>query len=431
MPISDQTLVNSYTGNGSTVVFAYTFKIFAQTDLKVTVDGVLKTLTTDYSVSGVGASGGGSITFVTAPANGLTVILYRSMTCERTQDYIENGDLKADTLDADLDRAIALTQELKRERVRSIKGPIEDTTDLSFTDTAASRVNKVLAFDASGLPKPKSVTDISSVYTSIGAGLQLASGDLSVIRPVLVGTAGGTVDAITCTVSPAPASLTNGLKVLIEAGGANTSTTPTLNLNGLGAKTVVKGSDSALLANDIPGARYWAELAYDLTLDKWVLNNPSDAITLIEHNTDGTHIPVAASAHRNTAVQGIGAGVPTQVQFTAEDWDTHNYLDITVNNRFTPLKAGHYHVMVSGRLAGTINGTNFAVYVYKNGGLWRQKISKNTTGGSADIYAHLSCDVYLNGSTDHAEFYVYHNDSVTRNLSGNPDDTFFQIHQIK
>ena len=120
MPVSEQTPVNSYTGNGVTTVFPYTFKLLAQADIEVTVDGVVKTLTTDYSVSGVGVDGGGNVTFVTAPANGTTVVLHRAMAYKREIDYQENGDLPAATLDEDVDRVVMMAQQLDEENDRAI-----------------------------------------------------------------------------------------------------------------------------------------------------------------------------------------------------------------------------------------------------------------------------------------------------------------------
>lgn len=94
---------------------------------------------------------------------------------------------------------------------------------------------------------------------------------------VVSATAGGTVDAITATLSPAPSSLTNGMRVQIKSSGANTSTTPTLNLNSLGAKTIVKLNNQPLFSGDIAGAGQWIDVIYDSTLDKWVLENPATA----------------------------------------------------------------------------------------------------------------------------------------------------------
>ncbi len=67
MTISTTTNRIVYTGNGSTKIFAYTFKIFKDSELEVQVDGVIQTITTHYTVSGAGDAGGGNVTFVTAP----------------------------------------------------------------------------------------------------------------------------------------------------------------------------------------------------------------------------------------------------------------------------------------------------------------------------------------------------------------------------
>src|SRR5512139_159452 len=68
-----------YTGNGSSTAFPYTFKILAQGELNVYVNGVLKALTTDYTVSGVGNDAGGSVTFLVAPTNGHQVLILRNI----------------------------------------------------------------------------------------------------------------------------------------------------------------------------------------------------------------------------------------------------------------------------------------------------------------------------------------------------------------
>ena len=81
MTVSSTTTRNSYTGNGSTTVFAYGFKIFDDDDitviLRTTATGTetVQTKTTHYSVSGVGSASGGNITFGTAPTSAQTLSL--------------------------------------------------------------------------------------------------------------------------------------------------------------------------------------------------------------------------------------------------------------------------------------------------------------------------------------------------------------------
>jgi hypothetical protein len=102
---------NAYTANGSTTVFPYGFKIYDETHITVTVDGVTQTLTTDYTVSGVDNAGGGNVTFVVAPANGEVVSLLRSVGLSRDTDYQTNGELQAARLNEDLDRLWMALQE--------------------------------------------------------------------------------------------------------------------------------------------------------------------------------------------------------------------------------------------------------------------------------------------------------------------------------
>lgn len=90
----------------------------------------------------------------------------------------------------------------------------------------------------------------------------------------------GTADVITATLTPIPnntPSVYSGLFVRLRVSAANTSAAPTLNLNSLGAKTIVKGNNLPLAAGDLPGAGAWAEFKFDTTLDKFVLLNPASS----------------------------------------------------------------------------------------------------------------------------------------------------------
>lgn len=87
--------------------------------------------------------------------------------------------------------------------------------------------------------------------------------------------AGGSSNALTATFDPPVTALDNGVAVLVRAASANTGTAPTFAPDGMTAKTIVKGSDGALVAGDIPGAGAWLMLVFNNTLDRWVLLNPA------------------------------------------------------------------------------------------------------------------------------------------------------------
>jgi trimeric autotransporter adhesin len=158
MTISTTTIKNSYNGNGSTSAFNYTFKISAESEMQVIIRSAagtetVKTLTTHYTISGVGNAGGGAVTFTAGniPVTGETVILRRDTAQTQAMDLIDNDPMSADTIENAHDKSIAIAQELQEEVDRSIKLSRTNTmTSTEFTVDAADRANKVLSFDASG-----------------------------------------------------------------------------------------------------------------------------------------------------------------------------------------------------------------------------------------------------------------------------------------
>ena len=158
MTVSSTTNKVSYSGNGSTTVFAYTFKIFADADLKVFIRSAtgtetVKTLTTHYTVSNAGNSSGGNVTFTSGntPASGETVVIQRELALTQGTDYVENDPFPAESHEEALDRLTFITQQMQEEIDRSIRASVTNTISSSeFTISASDRANKVFAFDGSG-----------------------------------------------------------------------------------------------------------------------------------------------------------------------------------------------------------------------------------------------------------------------------------------
>jgi hypothetical protein len=83
-------------------------------------------------------------------------------------------------------------------------------------------------------------------------------------------------DAIVATLAPAPGSLQDQQNVIVELQHtANTVSNPTLNLNALGAKTIVRDDDKPLRASDTGGDGYKCFFSYSSTKDSWQLLNPA------------------------------------------------------------------------------------------------------------------------------------------------------------
>ncbi len=92
-----------------------------------------------------------------------------------------------------------------------------------------------------------------------------------------VADASGSSTAYTATLSPSITSLSTGMTVGVLIGSGNSSTAPTININNLGAKTIVKRVSTALAVGDIATSMV-AGLVYNGS--QFVLQNP--AIQLLQ-----------------------------------------------------------------------------------------------------------------------------------------------------
>jgi hypothetical protein len=158
MTVSSTNTKRQFNGDGSTAAFAYNFKIFAEADMQVIVRSsagteTVKTLTTHYTLSGVGETSGGTVTFTSGniPASGETITLRRAKTIAQELDLVANDPFPAANLEDQLDKLTHLILQNNEELGRAIKLSRTNTmTSTEFTNSATDRANKLLSFDGSG-----------------------------------------------------------------------------------------------------------------------------------------------------------------------------------------------------------------------------------------------------------------------------------------
>lgn len=96
--------------------------------------------------------------------------------------------------------------------------------------------------------------------------------------------AGSAANAIVADLTSPPSALSDQTQVIVELQhGANTSTSVTFNLNSLGAKSVKRANNAALVVGDTGGIGAKLYLSYSATNDVWILLNPAI--------TSSTYIP--------------------------------------------------------------------------------------------------------------------------------------------
>ena len=154
--ISDTTPRVQYTATAGQTAFAVNFEFFANADLKVYNGSTLLTYAaspsgaTQYSVTGAGVSGGGSITLGSPGATvNDTITIYRDMSIARSTDFPTSGAFQVDSLNEELDKLTAMIQQVETDTKYSPRFSTTTTTgfNLTFPDLVA---NKVLAVNAAG-----------------------------------------------------------------------------------------------------------------------------------------------------------------------------------------------------------------------------------------------------------------------------------------
>lgn len=254
MTVSSTNTKNSYSGDGSTTVFAYTFKIFDDDDITVilrtdaTGGETVQTKTTDYTVSGVGNAGGGNITFGTAPASGITVVLIRETALTQSTDYTPNDPFPAASHEDALDRLTLMVQDQQEALDRSIKVSKTNTiTSTEFTVGASTRANKIFAFDSSG---DLAVTQEIGTYQGTDATTTTSA---YAERDIVKSTTAAQLNNVYICIQTSPAGtlLTNTSywQLLVDAVTAATSAT-----NAAASATAAAASETAAAASESAAA---------------------------------------------------------------------------------------------------------------------------------------------------------------------------------
>lgn len=123
----------------------------------------------------------------------------------------------------------------------------------------------------------------------------------------------------------------------------------------------------------------------------------------------------------NSTTQSISSSTYTKVNLDTKLYDTNSNFS---SSRFTPTVAGYYQIIASVR-DGTGGATGqFISNIYKNGSVFNQNIV--ACAGSVGITSVCSSIIYMNGSTDYLEQYIYQSSGSSMNISASGNTTYFQ-----
>jgi len=223
--INDTAPRAQYTATSGQTVFTVSFEFFANSDLKVYRNATLLTLTTNYTVTGAGVTGGGSVTLVTGATAGDIVTIIRDVPVARTSDFPTSGPFNIEALNTDLDRLTAMVQQQETLDGRSLRLDQFDTPNtLNVLPVKASRVGRVLQFnDTTGQPEAGPTTsEIANAQTNATNAASSATAAAGSASAASV-SAGNASTSATNAASSASAASTSASNASSSASAASTS----------------------------------------------------------------------------------------------------------------------------------------------------------------------------------------------------------------
>jgi len=139
------TTQNTYTGNGSLTEYSFTFPYLEESDVKVSLDGTIQP-TTEYSFANAT-----TISFNTAPADGVAIRIYRETSQEAPPaTFFAGSAIRASDLNDNFLQQLYVAQETSRATIDAVAGTIPDGT--ITPNMLASNLAIDLASGTVGLP---------------------------------------------------------------------------------------------------------------------------------------------------------------------------------------------------------------------------------------------------------------------------------------
>ena len=218
------TTQNTYTGDGSTTNYSFTFEYIKQADVKVTLDTVATTAFTFANAT--------TLSFTTAPTSGAAIRIFRNTDITTLNaTFFPGSAIKAEDLNNNFTQTHFATQETDNEVVTSntTANTAKTTADSALTNSAAA----VTTANASTATANTALTNSAAAVVTANAAsatATTASTD-SASAVTTAGTASTNASAAVTTANAADANATTALTNSRESDGSGGFTTAIAKAN--------------------------------------------------------------------------------------------------------------------------------------------------------------------------------------------------------
>ena len=297
------TTQNTYTGNGSTTNYSFTFEYLKQSDVKVTLDTAATTAFTFANAT--------TIAFTSAPANGVAIRIFRDTTIDTlSSTFFPGSAIKAEDLNENFTQNLYVTQE-------------SDTEAALATATANSAVTT-----ANG-----AVTTANGAVTTANAAE--TKSDAAVATSNTAETNSNTAVATANTAN------TNSTNAVSTANTASTNATTAVNTANAATTTANNAVTSAATANTTAGN---------------AVTTANSAVTTANGAVTTANTALANAATATTTANGAVTTANSTIATAANAVTTANSAVTTANTADTNATAA---VNTANAAAATVAATAF------------------------------------------------------------------------
>lgn len=212
------TTQNTYTGNGSTTNYSFTFEYLKQSDVKVTLDTVATTAFTFANAT--------TLSFTTAPANGVAIRIFRDTAIDLlSATFFPGSAIKAEDLNQNFTQSLYVTQESDADSASATTtaNTAKTTADTALTNSAAA----VTTANAATTTANTADTNASAAVTTANAASATATtaSTNAASAVTTANTASTNASAAVTTANAADANATTALTNSRESDGSGGFTT--------------------------------------------------------------------------------------------------------------------------------------------------------------------------------------------------------------
>jgi hypothetical protein len=337
----------TYTGNGSTTLYSFTFPYIETTDIKVSLDGVV---TTAYSLANAT-----TIQFNSAPASGAVIRIYRETGTTAIQStFFAGSAIRAEDLNDNFSQVFYSTQETVERRVDSTGGTMSGELDMG-TNKIVNLATPTANADASTKAYVDSTVGLAGGYAAAAA----ASASAAAASETAAETAETNAEtAETNAAASASAAATSASNAATSATAASTAQTAaeTAETNAETAETNASASATAAASSATSAATSAASAlaAFDNFDDTYLGAKASDPTT----DNDGDPL-TAGDLYFNTVSEVMKL-------YTGSTWVT----------AYVPGDAAN----ITSTATGDVSATNVQAAIAE---LDTEKVPRTSTTGSA------------------------------------------------